>query len=350
MTKTITVGLITHKEGAHVHAYLNALRDSVNCDRVILVDPDHAWDEPAQRILTKKLQGRYDSLDRMLQKENPTMALVTMEAAQAPPIIDQSLEAGCHVFSEKPACVSLHQFTPLVEKADRKHLHLMFAFANRIAPEVKAARKLITEGHLGRIYGLEMHLIADQTRLTRIAYQKQWFADRARSGGGHLIWLGIHWLDLCMHLTGSRITHVTGAIANVGGQAIGVEDSAVATLEFDNGTLGTLTSGYFLDKGYHSQIKIWGSQGWLQLQPGQTPALKWNTTKEPSGDSVQQFTEAIQPRGYTPFVQQAVASCAGHGSVPISNEESLTALQTVFAIYRSADTGRRMPRNSEMSI
>ena len=63
MTKTITVGLITHKEGAHVHAYLNALRDSVNCDRVVLVDPDHAWDEPAQRILTTKLQGRYDSLD-----------------------------------------------------------------------------------------------------------------------------------------------------------------------------------------------------------------------------------------------------------------------------------------------
>ena len=101
MTKTITVGLITHKEGAHVHAYLNALRDSGNCDRVVLVDPDHAWDEPAQRILTTKLQGRYDSLDCMFQKESPTMALVTMEAVHAPPIIDQLLEGGCHVFAEK---------------------------------------------------------------------------------------------------------------------------------------------------------------------------------------------------------------------------------------------------------
>ena len=44
--------------------------------------------------------------------------------------------------------------------------------------------------------------------------------------------------------------------ANVGGQPIDTEDSAVVALRFDNGMLGTLTSGYYLDRGYHSLLKI----------------------------------------------------------------------------------------------
>ena len=117
----------------------------------------------------------------------------------------------------------------------------MLALANRSNSEILAARELIHSGKLGKIYGLEMHLVADQTRLTRPDYHRQWFAQRSRSGGGHLIWLGIHWLDLAMFLTDATISSVCGFTANVGGQPIDIEDSAAATLQFSNGTLGTLT-------------------------------------------------------------------------------------------------------------
>ena len=50
----------------------------------------------------------------------------------------------------------------------------------------------------GKIFGVEMHMVADQTRLTRPGYGERWEASKARAGGGHLIWLGIHWLDLAM--------------------------------------------------------------------------------------------------------------------------------------------------------
>ena len=36
-------------------------------------------------------------------------------------------------------------------------------------------------------------------------------------------------------------------------------------MRFDNGTLGTLTSGYYLDRGYHEHIRVWGSGGWMEL-------------------------------------------------------------------------------------
>ena len=121
----------------------------------------------------------------MLRQDNPVMALVSLEAAIAPPAIDAALEAGCHVFAEKPACIRAADFDRLNRKADSKHLHLMLALANRLNPEVLEARRLVRSGAIGKIYGLEMNLIADQTRLTRPSYQKQWFTQKARAGGGH---------------------------------------------------------------------------------------------------------------------------------------------------------------------
>ena len=216
----------------------------------------------------------------------------------------------------------------------------MLALANRLNPETIAARKLIADGKIGKIYGLEMHLVADQSRLKSRSYQQQWYTQKSRSGGGHLMWLGIHWLDLAMFISNSAITETTGYIANVGGQPIDIEDSATAALRFDNGTLGTVTSGYYLDKGYHSHIKIWGSEGWLLVEAMKDNPLSWYCSKGEMAGKVQKFAGSKQPRGYTPFVNAAIKACGEMGDPPITSAESLRALKTVFAIYKSAETGK----------
>ena len=103
-------------------------------------------------------------------------------------------------------------------------------------------------------------------------------AQKAKAGGGHLIWLGIHWLDLAVYVTGLPVRAVSGFMANVGGQPFDVEDSAVVAMQFGNGSLGTLTSGYYLDKGYHSHLKVWGAQGWLQVHKHTEIPLEWYST------------------------------------------------------------------------
>lgn len=340
MANNINVGLITHAAGAHVGAYLQALAAAEQCDGVTLVDPDGRWDEEARRILGKKLKHVVRDHKSLLRDHRPPMVLVTMEARLAPPVIDDALEAGCHVFAEKPSCIRAEDFAPLANKADAKHLNLMLALANRINPEIVTARALFQSGSIGKLYGLEMHLVADQTRLTRRSYHQTWFADKDRSGGGHLIWLGIHWLDLAMHITGSSIVEAAGFTANVGGQPIDIEDSAAAALRFDNGALGTITSGYYLDKGYHSHIKIWGSNGWMHIEPNKDQPLSWYTTKGESTRVVQIWEGSKEPRGYTPFVRQAIRACADMSDPPISNAHSLRALRTVFGIYSAATSGR----------
>lgn len=341
MATPIKVALLTHAASAHVSAYLTALAEAENCESVVHADPDGRWFDDAKKVLGPKLIRTSTDRTVLLKEEQPTMALVTMEAALSPPVIEQALDLGCHVFAEKPSCVRQQDFEPLVKKADSKHLNLMLALANRTNPEIAEARRLFAAGAIGRAYGIEMHIIADQTRLTRPSYHNQWFAKKNRAGGGHLIWLGIHWLDLGMYVTGSNITSVAGMTTNIGGQPIDVEDSATASLKFENGMLGTMTSGFYLDKSYHSHIKIWGSQGWIHLEPMKDKPLTWYTTKGSKAGEVQIWDGAREPRGYSPFVSAAVTACASESAVPISSADSLRALKTVFAIYASAESGER---------
>jgi predicted dehydrogenase len=251
------------------------------------------------------------------------------------------LDAGCHILAEKPACVRAEDFERLNRKAKESNRHLVLALANRVDPVMLEARRLVKEGKIGKIYGMELHLVADQTRLTRPEYHKNWRARKAQAGGGHLIWLGIHWLDLAMFLTGSQVRAVTGFTANVGGQPLDVEDSAVVAMRMENGAVGTLTSAYFLDKGYHSQLKIWGSQGWLHVQKHPAAPLEWYSTVD-ANPQVHRWEEPWNATTdvYPTFVRAVVRGCAGMEPMPLSGDDSLLALKAVFACYRAAATGR----------
>lgn len=340
MAKTIPIGIFTNQGGAHLGAYFESLADCDFADDVILCDPSGNSVDAARKALGEKLAAVFTEPDKALNNAKPEMALVSLEAAQAPPIIDKVLDAGCHVFAEKPACVNAADFTKLVNKASQKKQHLMLALANRINPPVLKARELIDSGMFGTPFGIEIHMVADQTRLKSESYHQSWYADRKRAGGGHLIWLGIHWLDLAMLFMDSDIRQVSGFAGNVGGQPIKAEDSAALSMKFDNGTFGTMTSGYYLDKGYHSHIRMWGSKGWIEYSEwlgGANPTpLSWYTPET----GIREYDGLREPRGYTPWVNECVKASAGLREAPITGEEGLRVLKTIFAFYEAAEEGR----------
>lgn len=334
----ITVAVLTNTAGAHLEAYLAGLSVTEEVEAVVVADPSGGSEASAKKTLGTKLKSFERDHGKALAAHQPAMALVTLEALQSPSVIRAALEANCHVLAEKPSCVRAEDFEPLARLADMKHRHLTLALANRLLGTVQAARKLIQSGQIGRIYGSEL-LVADQTRLKSPTYHQSWFADKARAGGGHLIWLGIHWLDLAMYLTGSKIVEVAGFTGIVGGQPLKAEDSAAMALRFDNGSFGTMTSGYYLDKGYHSHIKIWGSHGWVQLDPHGGEPLQWYSTKD-SPPQIKKYDNPADQASYTPLVKECVRAAMGLVPPPLTGAESLHVLKTVFACYRAAETGR----------
>lgn len=340
MAGGIKVGLLTQASGPHLSAYLPALAEAPLCESVVLCDASGRWEEDARKALGPKLKKVYLDHASLLKEEQPQMCLISMEALSSPPVIAAALEANCHVLAEKPSCVRVEDFAPLVTKAEMKHRHLLLALANRIHPAVVEARRIVQSGAIGRIYGVEAHLIADHTRTMSASYPKSWFAQKAKAGGGHLIWLGIHWIDLTTFITDSKIQEVAAFTGNVGGAPIDVEDSSAVLMKYDNGSFGTLTSGYYLDKGYHSHIKIWGEHGWVLVRPKDKTSVTWYSTRESKSAETQHFNGPNEPSGYSPFVADVVKACATDGQPPLNAADSLRVLQTVFACYRAAETGQ----------
>ena len=341
MKNAIRVGVVTQAEGAHLPDYFAALAQADEVESVALADPSGKIKSMAQKALGPKLSGSYESAAELLRGARPQMVIVSVESVLAPPAIDAALEAGCHVVAEKPSCVRAADMERLVDKAQRKHLHLMLAMPNRLHAPVREARRQISEGKLGKIYGLEVHLVADQTRLTDETYRKGWLCSKARAGGGVLSWLGILWLDTALYMAGRKAQQVAGFVGNVGGQAVDIEDSAALALHLDNGSFCTVTTGYYLDKGYQSRIQVWGQHGWLRLAAVEEEPLEWYSSKDVKEPKVQRFEYPKGGRGFATFIRAAARASADMSvAPPITSEETLQVVKTVYCCYEAARTGR----------
>ncbi len=340
MPKTIKVGVITQEQGAHLPDYFAALAQIEEAESVALSDPSGKSVDAARKALGAKLKEVFKDPAELLKGFEPHLAVVSLEAAEAPKAINAALDASCHVFAEKPSCTRAEDFEKLTRLAQQKHRHLMLAIANRSHAPVREARRLIHAGKLGKVYGVEVHLVTDQTRLKSEEYRKSWFCIKARAGGGQLTWVGIHWLDLALYVTGLKVKQVAGFAGVVGGQPIDVEDSAALSLRFDNGSFGTMLSGYYLDKGYHSHVQIWGEHGWLRLAAVEELPLEWYSTQDVKEPKVERFEYPKGERGYLPFLKAAVRAAAGLDEPPITADEGLHVLRSIFAFYEAAKSGR----------
>ena len=277
----------------------------------------------------------------MLETFKPELVIITLEPVHTPPVIEAALRAGAHVVAEKPPCVRLADFEPLVALALERKRELMLALDTRVSPPGRKARELVEQGYLGKLYGVSMTWIADQTRLRNPAYHQTWTAQKRRAGGGSLIFHGIHYIDLIQFIAGSNIARVSGFVRNVGGQPIDVEDAGVVAMEFRSGMVGTLNTGYYLDKKYDNRITVWGSEGWLRFGFTSTSLpLEWYSTRAGAPTGVQTFDyPESEADGQHVFTCDAVAATRGLGKPPMTSAESLAVMKAVFACYRAAETG-----------
>src|SRR5204862_6517196 len=112
-----------------------------------------------------KLAGSFRSPGELFARHKPALALVTMEALVAPPAVRSALSAGCHVLAEKPACVKPADFEALVRQAEQAKRSLVLALANRVDPVIVEMRRIVQSGEIGKPYGMDLQIVADQTRL-----------------------------------------------------------------------------------------------------------------------------------------------------------------------------------------
>src|SRR5687768_11213435 len=322
-----TVALVMRRHSRHRALFLEALRDMPEVGAVALLDPvgESAASTAAEsrQTLGEKPVRVYTRLPDLLRAEDPAMAIVTLTGAEAPDEIAPVLEARIPVLAEKPACVRQEDFARLADLADAKQTHLMLALCNRLAPWVPDARRIVQEGGLGRLYAARVLNVADQTRIWE-PRTRDWSFRKSEAGGGHLIWLGIHWLDMLLHLTGDHVAEVQAMAGNVGGGPIDVEDLATVNLRLSGGAQASLMSGYVLDADKQIDLTLWGSKGWLRFDMA-AATVDWHSPEEWMNGACNRQLKYDSPGrgGYTPFTRDCLRASLGQIPPPITAADGL---------------------------
>lgn len=135
----------------------------------------------------------YGDVAEMLAKEELDAVSVITPNKFHKPLVLQALNAGKHVFCEKPPALNGAEITEMAEAAKAAGKTLMFNFNNRARPEAYALKAAIDNGDVGRINSAQALWI----RRTGIPGFGGWFTTKALSGGGPVIDL-LHMIDLAL--------------------------------------------------------------------------------------------------------------------------------------------------------
>ena len=235
---------------------------------------------------------------------------------------------GCHILMEKPLAHTLEDAIAIEESCRKHQVQLAVSFVHRYRKEFSHARQLIASGAVGKL-----QMSVDVFGNPGGRYIPCWIWQRKYSGGGIVMYSGIHSLDWQCWLLGSDVASVF-ARSHSTYKGSDVEDGIVATLAFENGAIGSLI-GNQPDYPISSRTRnteLYGTSGCIRLRMGEY--LQFD-----SEDS----SYRIDINRDEPFVAQArdvIGAIRENRSPWISGRDGLRAQAIVAALYRSADTGK----------
>ena len=264
--------------------------------------------------------------------------------------------AGKHVLVEKPMACTLEECRTMVETAERAGVTLMVAQTQRYMPSYRGVRRLCASGELGAIRAVRFDSMQN---LPEILPPHHWLFDGQIAGGGIVISVSVHRIDLVRYLVGDvrRVMALTHR-----GEAPyrnAAEDYAVALLEFENGAVGEhfgTYSGFRMP--YSEMFMIFGDDGTVHSlpAPGQQmgPAFFASRSRQDVAGRAEgwngQFTGFLPvppdaeglPAGDDGFANEIAhfAACCRTGQEPQSSgRDNLGTMKTILGIYQSAASG-----------
>ncbi|MBA3870442.1 MAG: Gfo/Idh/MocA family oxidoreductase [Anaerolineae bacterium] len=350
--RTGIIGLGVGK--AHAKGYIS----SPDADLVAVCDMNA---ERLQQYAEEwKVQERYTDYHTMLKDAKLDMVSVCLPNALHAEVSIAALEAGVNVVCEKPMAVDTREAKAMVAAAKSSGKRLMMSYNYRFRSDARWMRDMVTSGKLGTIY----HVQVSWRRETGIP---GWglFGSKAMSGGGALIDLGVHVIDLAVWMMDFPSVQTISAqtrslFGPVGRKTWGrtpgqkieggfdVDDGAVGFMRLGNGASMALNitwaeHGQPQEDAY--RVELQGTEGTAILHVRNyknEDTLRFYT--EMAGHPV---TVIPSPRFDTPQGHEALimdlAKSIRNGEVPgTTGEQGLVAVEILEALYESSQKGREV--------
>ncbi|MDQ0338817.1 putative dehydrogenase [Caldalkalibacillus uzonensis] len=350
------IGAGTITKLAH-YTSLSALKDQAEVVAIADIN-EHQAVQLAEKYDTKHIFSGYRELLRLADVDAVLISLPNFLHAK---VAIEAMEAGKHVLCEKPMAINGLEAQQMVEVQKKTGKVLMVGLNNRFRSDVQFIKEQVNKGELGEIY----YAKCGWMRRAGIPGWGTWFTTKSKSGGGPLIDIGVHMLDVTLYLMGNpKPVSVVGATyikfghtkeglnrvswgdVNENGM-FDVEDLATAFIRLDNGATLALEVSW--------AANIAKDDVYVQLLGNKSGIRLTNDT----GLTIYTEREGFQ-HDITPHItyddQQARINmwkhflhCLETGETPLcSPEQGLLVNQILDAIYQSSETGRQVFINQEV--
>jgi predicted dehydrogenase len=338
MARTVRVGVIGLGLGVH---HLEGVAAAKDAEIAGIADIDaERLAERGDRFGVKNRFADYRKLLAMPEIDAVTVALPNYLHRD---VTIAALRAGKHVMCEKPPALNTRQAQDMARAAKKARRILMIAVNNRYRREVQYLRGEVAKGRFGKVY---LAKCAYVRRSGIPAWGAGWFVDKAKSGGGPIIDLGVHVIDMTLFILGyPKVTAVSAAAFQNFKHRVpakytySVEDHAIALMRLaGGGVLSFETSWATHLKAGASFVEIYGTKAGAKLEP-----LEIYSERE--GVLFDEIPQ-VKPTGWEESIHAEVAhfvECVRTGRKPLSpGEQGVDIMKVLDGIYRSAELGREV--------
>ena len=277
----------------------------------------------------------------LLEREDIDAVVITTPDDTHPEIAIAAARAGKHILLQKPMARTAEECRSIIAAADAAKVHLQVSFMHRHFEEVVQARQWLTEGAIGRPYSMRMR------NATPGPDWGAWFYSRARVGGGVVMQLGIHGIDLLRHLFGDidSLSANTALLRTERRLADGAvvhpdnEDHALAMYRFASGALATHEMSMSEVQGCDRfTLEVYGEGGTIWLRSGRGPLAIYAPQHTGTRDWVMPVLPAREPgaRQHEAFLDIV----RGRASPEETAQDGLASVLVAEAIYRASASRR----------
>lgn len=338
------------------HSHMGAYKKNKNIEVVACCDINIKRAEDYAKAYG--IKSFYGSIDDMLknEKELDAVSVCTWNNAHYECSM-KAMKAHKHVLCEKPMAMNAKQALEMKAEAEKQGVVLQVGFVKRFAKTTQIFKDFQNNDTFGDIYLTK----AIYTR--RVGNPGGWFSDKSKSGGGPLIDLGVHVIDLSRYLMGMhKPVSVYGATFNKLGDKnyikgiqhyhpvdfdektniCDVEDNVIALIRFDNGSVLHVEASFTLNlKDGITTLQMFGDKGGAVVEP------KLEIFKD-INDYMTNITPIIE-YNYDVFAEMFANEinhfydCVINGATCLAPaEDGVMLMKILDAIYESATTGHEV--------
>jgi predicted dehydrogenase len=272
-----------------------------------------------------------DYRDMLAKVTMDAVMIITPHADHFQQITD-SLDAGLHVFAEKPMVLTSEQARSVIQRAEKKERILSVAFPGTFTPEFQYIRGLMDKGELGEVVAADAFVAQAWKKGTT----GTWRQDPKLAGGGMAFDTGAHVFNALLFLANSRPAEVFAWMDNRGAP---VDITCSASIRYENGAVGTAMINGDSQSGWDEGVRVSYTKG--EIQTGI------------HGGRLQQWAEERRVVKYPPVpavpsLQQWFIDCVlGKTKDPAPAIWGLRQALFYEALYESARTGKAVKVEKE---